>query len=270
MRNGGPSRRELLAWAGGGLACGLILPRPALARPRDAEYALRQFIGEATITPGRLTLDLPEHSDTGTAVPMTVGVLDAKGPNDIPRELHVVADGNPRPNILSVWFERDCGRPEVSTRIRLESAQSVIAVAVMPDGHFWRAEREVTVNFGACAEVGTGTDQEVREFKPVPRVSVPKTAKRGEVISIRALISHPMETGLRLNAFNTWVPRRIVEQFACRFQGRDVFRAKPYPAISTNPYFSFFTTAEASGVYEFSWLDTDGTVFTASAPIEVS
>lgn len=267
---GGLNRRHILAGAGAGLAGSLLRPAAPWARPRDAEYALRQFIGEAQTTKGRLVLDLPEHTDAGTAIPMTVKIEPAAGLADIPEAIHVVCDGNPRPDILTVWFSPDCGRPEVSTRIRLEGGQSVIAVARMRDGQVWRDERSLSVNFGACAEVGSGDDEEVRNFKPVSRVNVPPTAKRGDTVTIRAVISHPMETGLRLNAFNTWVPRRIVEQFTCGFNGREVFRAKPYPAISTNPYFAFFIRVETSGTFEFAWHDTDGSIFTNSAKIEVT
>ena len=76
---------------------------------------------------------------------------------DVPRVVHVLADGNPRPHVLSAWFSPDCGRAEVSTRIRLESAQSVAAIAEMRDGRVWRADKALTVNFGACADVGSGT-----------------------------------------------------------------------------------------------------------------
>lgn len=262
------SRRHLLAGAGAGLAAGFVGPAPAVSRPRDVDYAIRQVVGEAPVRDGGIVLDVPEHSDTGTAVPLAVR-MDPAHAAEVPKVVYVFADGNPRPNILSIWFQPDCGRAEVSTRIRLESTQAVVAVAIMPDGTVWRDRREVTVNFGACADVGSGTDAEIRDFKPETRVSVPKSAHPGEVIAIRALISHPMETGLRLNAFNTWVPLRIVEEFSCSFEGREVIRIRPYPAISTNPYFSFFTRAERGGTFRFTWQDTNGMVFTNSASIEV-
>ena len=142
--------------------------------------------------------------------------------------------GNPRPNIVSAWFTPRCGRAELSTRIRLESAQTVTAIAEMPDGSVWRADKELTVNFGACADVGSGTPAEIRDFKPVSRVSVPKKAQRGEVVTIRALISHPMETGLRLDAFNLWVPLRIVEEFNCSFGGESC-ASGPIPRSPRTP-----------------------------------
>lgn len=266
----GSTRRSLLTTASVAIGASLIRVAPSCARPRDVEYAIRQFIGDAAIEQGRVVLDIPAHSDAGTSVPITVGFLPADGEAELPSAIHVLVDGNPRPQVVSVWPSLECGRAEFSTRIRLESAQTVTAIAEARDGRVWRSDQEITVNFGACADVGTGTDTEIRDFKPVSRVSVPPTAKRGDVVQIRTVISHPMETGLRLNQFNTWIPMRIIEQFTCRFAGRELFRARPYPAISTNPYFSFFARAEHSGVFDFEWLDTDGSIYANSASIEVA
>lgn len=251
------------------MGAAVIGAAPGGARPRDVEYAIRQFIGDAVIERGRVVLDLPLHSDTGTSVPITIGFDPAPGEDAVPRALHVLVDGNPRPNVLSAWLAPECGRTEVSTRMRLEAAQTVTVIAEMRDGRVWRTDQEITVHFGACADVGSGTDAEIRDFKPISRVNVPRTAKRGEIVRIRTVISHPMETGLRLNQFNTWIPLRIIERFTCRFAGRELFRARPHPAIATNPYFSFLVRAETSGVFAFEWLDTDGSIFTNSAPIEV-
>ena len=262
------TRRHLLSGVGTAIFAGLAGVRPASARPRDVDYAIRQAVGDVPVRDGGIVLDVPSHTDTGTAVPLALR-MDAEHAGAIPDVVHVFADGNPRPNILSVWFRPDCGRAELSTRIRLESAQSVVAIAIMPDGAVWRSRKEVTVNFGACAEVGSGTDTEIRDFQPETRVSVPARARPGEIVPVRALISHPMETGLRLNAFNTWVPLRIVEEFACSFEGREVVRIRPYPAVSTNPYFSFLTRVERSGTFRFTWQDTNGMVFTNRAAIEV-
>lgn len=263
------TRRSLLTTASFAAGAAIIRATPARGRPRDVEYAIRQFIGDAAIEQGRVVLDIPSHSDAGTSVPITVGFLPADGEAAVPRAVHVLVDGNPRPQVVSVWPSPECGRAEFSTRVRLESAQTVSAIAEARDGRVWRADQEITVNFGACADVGTGTDTEIRDFKPVARVSVPKTAKRGDIIQIRSVISHPMETGLRLNQFNTWIPMRIIEQFTCRFAGDELFRARPYPAIATNPYFSFLVRAERSGSFDFEWIDTNGSIYTNSASIDV-
>ena len=102
------------------------------------------------------------------------------------------------------------------------------------------------------------------------RVRVPERAKRGEVIEIRAMIEHPMESGFRLNNVGKPIPRHIVESFTCRYDGREVFRAKLHPAVSTNPYFLFYAVATQSGELTFTWTDDQGNVATHVARIEVT
>ena len=102
------------------------------------------------------------------------------------------------------------------------------------------------------------------------RVRVPERAKRGEVIEIRAMIEHPMESGFRLNNVGKPIPRHIVESFTCEYDGREIFRARLHPAVSTNPYFLFYTVATASGELRFTWKDDRGGVTTHIARIEVS
>jgi len=102
------------------------------------------------------------------------------------------------------------------------------------------------------------------------RVRVPETARAGDVIEIRAMIDHPMESGFRLNNVGRPIPREIVESFVCEYDGREVFRATLHPAISTNPYLVFHTRATRSGELKFTWRDDQGGVATHVARIEVA
>jgi len=100
-------------------------------------------------------------------------------------------------------------------------------------------------------------------------INVPKHARRGDIIEIRALTSHIMETGYRRTASGEVIPRDIITNFACRYNGREIFRADLFPAISANPYLSFFTTATESGSFAFEWTGDNGFSQTASAAITV-
>jgi sulfur-oxidizing protein SoxZ len=100
-------------------------------------------------------------------------------------------------------------------------------------------------------------------------INVPKTAKRGDVIEIRALTSHIMETGYRRTAAGDVVPRDIITSFSCRYNGAEIFRADFFPAIAANPFLSFFTIARESGKFEFEWTGDNGFSSTASASITV-
>ncbi|SDP08289.1 thiosulfate oxidation carrier complex protein SoxZ [Afipia sp. GAS231] len=100
-------------------------------------------------------------------------------------------------------------------------------------------------------------------------INIPKKAKRGDIIEIKTLMSHIMETGYRHMASGEIVPRDIITGFTCRYNGTEIFRVDLYPAIAANPFISFFTTATASGKFEFEWIGDNGFSETASASITV-
>lgn len=278
---GSISRRRLLAGAGLGIAGTLLGSRAGRAQTtdlhgldsiwRDVPQALNAFFGPVDFEQQGLSLELPQHADVGGSVPITIG-FDADPADALhARLVHVLADGNPAPHVLSAWFSRLSGRAAFSTRIRLETSQTVTAAAEMSDGSHLRSDRPVTVSFGACAQIGEGTDADVAAFRPVPRVSVPERTRRGEVITLRAVIAHPMETGLRLGVGQDWIRQRIISSFHCLFNGEEVFRARLYPAVATNPYFSFHARIEEPGTFTFRWHDTPtGETYTASADIAIA
>jgi sulfur-oxidizing protein SoxZ len=101
-------------------------------------------------------------------------------------------------------------------------------------------------------------------------LNVPKTARKGEVIEIRALIAHPMETGFRPGADGKVQPRDIIRRFACRYNGEQVFAAELFSAISANPYVAFHTVATETGTLEFEWQGDNGFTQTERAPITVA
>ncbi len=101
-------------------------------------------------------------------------------------------------------------------------------------------------------------------------VSVPATAKRGEVIEIKALVRHAMETGFRRTQLGELIPRDIIRQFVCTYNGVEVMRAEFHPSIAANPLFTFTTVATESGTIAFRWTGDKGLVVTESAPITVT
>ena len=100
-------------------------------------------------------------------------------------------------------------------------------------------------------------------------INVPKKAKRGEIIEIKTLMSHIMETGYRRTATGALVPRDIITSFACHYNGVEIFRADLFPAIAANPFITFFTVATESGKFDFEWIGDNGFTETASATISV-
>jgi sulfur-oxidizing protein SoxZ len=100
-------------------------------------------------------------------------------------------------------------------------------------------------------------------------INVPKTAKRGAIIEIKTLISHPMESGYRVGTNGQIIPRNIITTFVCTYNGEEIFRAELSPAIAANPFLSFFTVATASGTLIFQWTGDNGFAASESATISV-
>ena len=90
------------------------------------------------------------------------------------------------------------------------------------------------------------------------RIQIPREARRGDVIEVRILIQHPMETGYRHDDVGRLIKRNVIKLFSCRYNGVEVFRADLSSGISANPYLQFYAVAEASGDFEFYWIDDEG------------
>ena len=100
-------------------------------------------------------------------------------------------------------------------------------------------------------------------------INLPPRAKRGEVIEIKTLIAHPMETGYRLGPTGAVIPRDIINRFTCTYNGQEVFRADLFPAVAANPFIAFFAVATESGELAFSWTDDHGETQTEVRQITV-
>jgi sulfur-oxidizing protein SoxZ len=100
-------------------------------------------------------------------------------------------------------------------------------------------------------------------------IQVPARAKRGDIIELRALIGHVMETGFRRTENGAIVPRDIIRQMVCTYNGTEVFRADFHPAIAANPLITFTTVATESGKIEFRWTGDNGFSAAESATIAV-
>ncbi|GGD20433.1 thiosulfate oxidation carrier complex protein SoxZ [Sinisalibacter lacisalsi] len=103
-----------------------------------------------------------------------------------------------------------------------------------------------------------------------PRVKIPSSAKAGEAFTVKTLISHSMESGLRKDGDGNPIPRQIINRFTCEFNGTSVVDMALEPAISANPYIEFDAQIDAAGEFTFTWYDDDGSVYTTSNGIELA
>jgi len=101
-------------------------------------------------------------------------------------------------------------------------------------------------------------------------LNLPKTARRGEVIEVRATIAHPMETGYRADSEGRVQPRDIVRRVECRYDGETVFVAELHPAIAANPYVAFPLLATRSGTVSVTWTGDNGLQHTETTNLDVT
>ncbi|HSB48529.1 MAG TPA: SoxY-related AACIE arm protein [Burkholderiales bacterium] len=148
------TRREFLVAASGlvgGVGLG-TLPGESRATPASMAEAVRKVVGAAPVREGRVKLNVPPLIDNGNAVPLSVAVESPMTAADHVTAIHVFAERNPLPNILSVHLGPRSGRARVATRVRLADTQNVLAIAQLSDGSFWSDRVHVVVTLSACLE----------------------------------------------------------------------------------------------------------------------
>ena len=125
----------------------------AHATEQEAAQAIKQIVGAAKIRTGRVDLDIPPLVENGNSVVMKVAVESPMTEKDFVRAIHIVAEGNPLPNVVSFQLSHRSGRAAVTTRIRLNDSQRIWAIAQMSDGSFWQGHAATLVTLAACTEV---------------------------------------------------------------------------------------------------------------------
>ena len=146
-------RRQALKAVGAGaiaLAGSSLVPRNALASPEAATAYLAKMTGGVTAKAGRIKLKLPEIAENGATVPITISVESPMTASDYVKSIHVVAEKNPNPEVVSFNMSPETGKAQISTRIRLAKTQKVRAVAVMSDGSVYGSSKQVKVTIGGC------------------------------------------------------------------------------------------------------------------------
>ncbi|MCE9682563.1 thiosulfate oxidation carrier complex protein SoxZ [Halomonas alkalisoli] len=260
-------RRLLRGMAAAVAAIGLAgLATPALAEgPWQRLDAARSVLGDAEPATQGLVLDLPHVSEDGASVALTVGFDGELADDDYITRIDLFATANPSPEIATFHLTPLSGKPEISTRVRLNETQQVIAIATSHQGERFATAREVRITVSGCL-MRNGGDQP--EPLSNPRVSVPSRFTAGQPEAVRTLINHPMETGLREGADGEIVPRHIIERFTVSLNGATAFEAELHQSISASPYLLFYLSPEEDGEALFEWQDDTGASATHEASIK--
>lgn len=120
---------------------------------------------------------------------------------------------------------------------------------------------------GALENTGEGT---ITAMSLRPRIKLPDTAKPGDIIQIKTLISHIMETGQRRDKEGAPIPRKIINAFRATFEGQEVFSATLHPGTSANPYLVFNMKVPGPGALELTWVEDGGATTTEQVKLNVA
>jgi len=116
----------------------------------DVAAKIAEFAGDATPTEGTVKLTAPEIAENGNTVPIAVSVDSPMTEDSYVESVMVLAEGNPRPEVITFNFTPHSGVARASTRMRLAKTQNVVAVAKMNDGSVFTDTRNVKVTIGGC------------------------------------------------------------------------------------------------------------------------
>lgn len=128
-------------------------PLNVLAKKEDATKAIQEITGGKPIIDGKVKLVIPPLVENGNLVVLKLSVESPMTANDYVKSVHVIAEGNPLPNIFTVHLTPRSGTANITTRVRLADSQTVWAIAQMSDGSFYQGSAETLVTLSACTEL---------------------------------------------------------------------------------------------------------------------
>ena len=130
-----------------------VNPLNAFAKKADADEAIQKITAGAPIREGKVTLTIPPLVENGNLVVLKVSVDSLMTANDYVKTIHVIAEGNPLPNIFTAYLSPRSGTANITTRVRLADSQKVWAIAQMSNGSYWQGSAETLVTLSACTEM---------------------------------------------------------------------------------------------------------------------
>jgi len=144
------TRRETLTLAAAAGLAALLAPRMSFADEKATAAEIQKLYGDKKMESGKVKLEVPEIAENGLVVPVNVEVESPMTDKDYVKAVHVFADGNPLPGVVSYTFTPACGKAAASTRMRLAQTQNIICIAEMSDGKLYSTKANVKVTIGGC------------------------------------------------------------------------------------------------------------------------
>ena len=146
----GLTRRSAITAGALAAFAGLLGSRFAFADEKAVMAEIKKLYGDKPMADGKIKLDVPEIAENGLVVPVNVDVESPMTDADYVKAVHIYADGNPQPGIVSYNFTPACGKASAATRMRLAQTQNIVCVAEMSNGSLHLAKANVKVTIGGC------------------------------------------------------------------------------------------------------------------------
>lgn len=144
------SRRTALKAGALAAAAAALSARLAFADEKNVAAELKKLYGDKPMAEGKIKLDIPEIAENGLVVPINVEIDSPMTDADYVKSVHIYADGNPLPGVVTYHFTPACGKAAASTRMRLAQTQNIVCVAEMSTGALHMAKANVKVTIGGC------------------------------------------------------------------------------------------------------------------------
>ncbi len=150
MSRHGVSRRQAMIGATATAFAAMLAPRMSVASEATVAEEIKKLYSDRKMLDGKIKLDLPQIAENGLVVPVNIEVDSPMTEADHVKTVHIFADGNPLPGIVSYTFSPACGKAAAATRMRLAQTQNIICIAEMSNGTLHMAKAEVKVTIGGC------------------------------------------------------------------------------------------------------------------------
>jgi sulfur-oxidizing protein SoxY len=232
----------------------LLLIAPVAAASWERVTEIQSLLDGREPERGAVRLQLPLVSEDGARVDMTVSVDHPMNADSYVRAIHVFAPGNPTPELASFFLSPMLAEASVTSRIRLNESQTVVAIAELSDGRALVGEHEIRITVSGCL---TRNGNDAQDSMQTPRIGLPRQLRSDRPVDVRTMIDHPMETGLREGDDGNLLPENIVERLIVTLNDDKVIEARLFRAVSANPYVRFPMKAQ-SGDLVVSWHEDTG------------
>ena len=100
------------------------------------------------------------------------------------------------------------------------------------------------------------------------RIRVPDQVVRGELITVNAIVSHPMDTGFFRDADGQPIPAYFIRDVVVTYGGEEIARFTWTSGVSRDPVISFTLKADREAPLAMVWTDNRGGEFKQSAEIK--